>query len=63
MEKNEWKNDIHVIEIRIMLKSGKLHQISNILLTKHDNEHVAELVLNSIKSKRSLKIMRFVKMS
>jgi hypothetical protein len=46
-----------------MLKPGKLHQISSILLTKHDNELVVELVLNSIKSKRSLKIMRFVKMS
>ena len=33
------------------------------LFRKHDHEHVAECFLNSKKSKRSLKITRFVKIS
>ena len=30
------------------------------LVQEHDHEHVAKWILNSKKSKRSLKIMRFV---
>ena len=41
----------------------KWKEISNILFRKHDHEHVAEWFLNSKKSKRSPKIMRFVKIS
>ena len=37
--------------------------ISNILFTKHDHELAVELFLNSIKSKRSPKIIKLVKMS
>ena len=37
----------------------KWKQISNILFRKHDHERVVEWILNSKKSKRSLKIMRF----
>jgi hypothetical protein len=43
MEKMNGKNDIHVIEIRIMLKSGQWKEILNILFMKHDHELVGEL--------------------
>ena len=41
----------------------KWKESSNILFRKHDHERVAEWFLNSKKSKRSLKITRFVKIS
>ena len=42
---------------------GEWKEISNILFRKHDHKHVAVWLLNYKKSKRSLKIMRFVKIS
>ena len=39
---------------------GKWKEILNILFRKHDDERVAEWFLNSKKSKRSLKITRFL---
>ena len=38
-------------------------EISNIVFTKHEQKRVAEKSENSIKSKRSLKIMKFVELS
>ena len=42
---------------------GKWKEFSNILFRKHVHERVAEWFLNSKKSKRSLKMTRFVKIS
>lgn len=63
MEKIEWKNDMHVTKIRIMLKSKQLKEILNILFMKHDYKLAGELFLNSTHSKRSSKIMKLVKMA
>ena len=42
---------------------GKWKEFLNIVFRKHDHEHVAKWFLNSKKSKQSLKITRFVKIS
>ena len=62
MEFNDSKNDSHVTECSEAL-SRNGPEISDILFTKHDRELAYEVFLNSIKSKRSPKIMKLVKMS
>ena len=45
----------------VWVLTSEMKKIPNISFRKHDHERVAEWFLNSKKSKRSLKIMRFVK--
>ena len=62
MEFNDSKNDSHVTEYcEVVSRNGP--EISDILFTKHDRELACEVFLNSIKSKRSPKIMKLVEMS
>ena len=53
IEFNDLKNDSHVTECSVRPYPG----------TKHDRELACEIFLNSIKRKRSLKIMKLVEMS